>query len=223
MPIEDGEWSMSPGRRSAPPACGEAVGPPSWASVPRQRPPKTLVALLALAALAACGANRRTYHDANMDFGAVRTVAVLPFQNLSNDAHAGDRVRDVFANMLLASGVVYALPRGEVQRGIERAAITAATTPSSEEVVKLGAILKADAVVTGVVKEYGELRSGSASSNVISISAQLIETATGKVVWSGSTTKGGLTLSDRMFGGGGRPLNEVTEDAVDELLGQLLE
>jgi polysaccharide biosynthesis protein PelC len=182
----------------------------------------TIPALATLAALAACGASRRTYQDSKMDFGAVRTVAVLPFQNLSNDGKAADRVRDVFANSLLASGVVYVLPPGEVQRGIERAAIGTPSAPTSEDVMKLGTILKADAVVTGVVKEYGELRSGTASSNVISVSAVMLETGTGKVVWAGATTKGGLTFGDRLFGGGGRPLNEVTEAAVDELLHQLL-
>lgn len=182
----------------------------------------TLVAPV-LVALAACGGARRTYHDTKMDFGAVRTIAVLPFQNLSRETAAGDRVRDVLANTLLASGIAYVLPGGEVQRGIERAALATPAIPTSEEIVKLGAILKADAVITGVVKEYGEVRSGTATSNVISLSAQMMETATGKVVWSGATTKGGLSLGDRFFGGGGRPLNDVTEAAVDDLLRQLVQ
>lgn len=179
------------------------------------------LALLASMVLAACSGHRRTYHDSSMDFGSVRTVAVLPFQNLTREGQAADRVRDVFANTLLAAGIVYVLPSGEVQRGIERAAVTGPATPSSEDIIKIGGILKADAIITGVVKEYGELRSGSATSNVISVSAQMVETATGKVVWAGATTKGGLSFSDRLFGGGGRPLNDVTEAAVDDLLRQL--
>jgi hypothetical protein len=179
--------------------------------------------LLIATALVACGGRQRTYHDQKMDFGAVRTIAVLPFQNLSRETAAGDRVRDVLANTVLASGIAYVLPPGEVQRGLERAAITNTSSPTSEDIVKLGAILKADAVITGVVKEYGEIRTGSSSSNVISLSAQMVETGTGKVVWSGATTKGGLSLADRFFGGGGRPLNDVTEAAVDDLLKQLVQ
>ncbi len=179
------------------------------------------VALLSLAILAACGGGRRTYHDGSMDFGSVRTVAVLPFANLTREQTAADRVRDVFANMLLATRAIYVLPSGEVQRGITRISLTSAMSPTVEEAQKLGSLLKADAVITGVVKEYGEVRSGSASSNVVSVSAQMIETQTGRIVWSGSSTKGGLSLGDRVFGGGGGPLNDVTEDAVDDLLRQL--
>lgn len=175
-----------------------------------------------LAALVACASPGQKYTDRNMDFGAVKTVAVLPFANLSRDNLAGDRVREVFANMLLATGAVYVLPQGEVARGLGRAGVVNPQAPSVEEAVKLGTVLKVEAVLTGVVKEYGEVRSGSASGNVASITVQMVETSTGKVVWSGSTTKGGITLGDRMLGGGGAPLNDVTEAAVNDLLDKLL-
>lgn len=175
--------------------------------------------LLASVALLACGG--RQYHDAEMDFGAVRTVAVLPLSNYSRESVAGDRVRDVLTNMLLATNAVYVVPPGETTRGIGRVNVAVPQTPSIEEITKLGAFLKADAVMTGIVKEYGEIRSGNAVSNVISVSLQLYETQTGKLVWSASSTKGGVGVGARMFGGGGAPLNDITEDAIDDLLGKL--
>lgn len=181
----------------------------------------TSISLAMLLLLPACRSTGRTYHDANMDFGSVRTVAVLPFTNLSRDAAAAERVRDVFSNALLSTGGVYVLPSGEVARGIMRVGIGAPATPSAEEVAKLGSVLKVDAVIVGVVKEYGEVRAGTAVSNVVSVSVQMLEAATGKVVWSGQSTKGGVTLSDRLLGSGGGPINRITEDAVDDLLSQL--
>jgi len=157
-----------------------------------------------------------------MDFGSVKTVAVLPFQNLSRDSLAGERVRDVFTNTLLATGAVYVLPQGEVARAIARTGVANPTAPSVEEVTKLGQGLKVDAIITGVVKEYGEVRSGSAVANTCSVSTQMLETATGKVVWSASTTRGGVGMGDRLLGGGGAPLNDVTEAAVHDLLDKLL-
>jgi len=88
-------------------------------------------------------------------------------------------------------------------------------------VIKLGTVLKVEGVITGVVKEYGEVRSGSATGNVVAVSVQLLETTTGKVIWTAASTRGGVTFSDRLLGGGGTPLNDVTEDAVDDLLDQL--
>ena len=178
-------------------------------------------AVALLAALAACASSGHKYQDRSMDFGAVKTVAVMPFANLSRETQAADRVRDVFANALLATEAVYVLPTGEVSRAMGRIGIPNPTAPSLEEVVKLGTALKAEAILTGVVKEYGEVRSGQASGNAISLSLQMQETATGKVVWSGTSTKGGVTFSDRMFGGGGEPLNIITEQAIDDLLNKL--
>ncbi len=186
---------------------------------------KTLLAgiflLAALLLCQSCATTSETYKNQNMDFSAVRNVAVLPFENLSRDNLAGERTRDVFSTMLLATGAVYVLPPGEVARGLARAGITNLSNPSPEEIVKLGGIIKADAVVTGVVREYGEVRSANSSANIISLSLKIIETQTGKVVWSASSTKGGVSVWDRLFGSGGKPMNQVTEEAVNDLLNKL--
>jgi hypothetical protein len=163
------------------------------------------------------------YHDPEMDFAAVRTVAVLPFNNLTTDRLAAERVRDTFINGLLASGAVYVLPPGEVARGISRAGLLDPTSPSNEEITRLGSIIRVDAIIAGVVMEYGQVRSGTATADVVSMSAQMIETQRGKVVWTASATKGGISIMDRLFGSGGRPMNDVTRAAVDELLDKLFQ
>jgi len=161
------------------------------------------------------------YKDPNMDFGSIKTVAVMPFANLSHEQEGAERVRDVFANMLLATGVVYVVPTGEVARGITRAGLGSAVAPSIDEIKKLGALIQVNAVITGVIREYGETRAGSASANVLSMSLQMIETQTGRVVWSASDTVGGVTAWDRLFGGGGKPLNDVAEKVANDLITSL--
>jgi hypothetical protein len=94
---------------------------------------------------------------------------------------------------------------------------------SSEQIVRLGNILKVDAVMTGVLREYGTVRSGTTAANVISLGLQMIEVNSGLVVWSASSTKGGITVWDRLFGGGGDPMNTVTEKAINDLLDKLFE
>jgi hypothetical protein len=163
------------------------------------------------------------YRDSNMDFGSLQTVAVMPFQNLSRESLAADRVRDVFINRLLSTGALYVLPVGEVARGVARAEISAPAAPAPEDVIKLAGILKAQAVITGAVMEYGEVRSGSTAANLIAVSVQMLEAQTGRVVWTASSTRGGITAWDRLFGGGGRPMNDVTRDAVNDLITKLFE
>ena len=162
------------------------------------------------------------YRDPKMDFGSIQTVAVMPFANLARDQVVADRVRDVFINRLLASGAVYVLPVGEVARGVTKLELQNPTSPTPEDVVKLGGLIKADAIITGVVREYGEVRSGTTSANIISMSMQMLEAGTGRVIWSGSSTKGGISFWDRLVGGGGQPINRVTEEAIDALFDKLL-
>jgi len=178
---------------------------------------------LALLLLIACARPpKNTYIDPNMDFGTLKSVAVLPFLSLAKDPIVADRVRDVFINRLLATGAVYVVPVGEVARGITRIEAQNPSVLSPEEAVKLGGIIKVEAVISGTVREYGEVRSGATSANIISISLQMIETQTGKVVWADSSTRGGVSIWDRLFGGGGKPMNRVTEEAVNDLINRLL-
>lgn len=182
---------------------------------------KARAAALAAVLLAGC-ATHRTYQNRDMDFGSIKSVAVMPFWNLTQDNLAAERVRDVFSTTLLATQAAYVLPPGEVSRAISRTGVATPPTPSAEEIVKLGTLLKVEAIVTGAVKEYGEVRSGSSAANVISLSVQMHETATGKVIWSAAATKGGIGWGARLLGtAGGEPMNTLTEQAVDDVVAKL--
>ncbi len=169
------------------------------------------------------GCAQSTYSDSNMDFGSIQSVAVMPFQNLTRDIDAAERVRDTFMGMLLATESIYVLPAGETARGIERAAPNPAYAPSSDKIKTLGSVLSVDTVITGVLREYGSVRSGANSANMISLSLQMIEVDGGQVVWSASATAGGVTVMDRLIGGGGEPMSAVTEKAINELLNDLFQ
>ena len=132
-------------------------------------------------------------------------------------------MRDELIGMLLATGAVYVLPTGEVARGMGSIGRIPNEGPSVEQVKKLCAILQVDALITGVVKEYGPVRSGAAIANIISLSLQMVEKNSGMVVWSASSTKGGISIWDRLIGGGGEPMSDVTEEAINDLLDKLFQ
>jgi polysaccharide biosynthesis protein PelC len=183
------------------------------------------ILVLCLGMLSASCASRPpevVYRDENMDFASIRAVAVMPFVSMTRDNIVAERVRDVFITRLLATGAVYVVPVGEVARAVTQAEIQNPSTPSPEEVVKLGGLMKVQAVITGAVREYGEVRSGLSTAGVISMSTEVIETETGRIVWSASSTKGGITIWDRLFGGGGQPMNNVTAEAVNDIISKLV-
>lgn len=164
-----------------------------------------------------------TYKNTLMNFGSVQSVAVLPFKNLTTDNDAAERTRDTFMGMLLATEAMYVVPPGEVERGIERAGLRDSTAPTTEKIKTLGQVLQVEAVITGVLREYGAVRSGQTQANLISVSVQMLEAETGNVVWSADSTKGGIGIGDRLLGGGGSPMNQVTKEAINDLLDQLFE
>ncbi len=183
-----------------------------------------LACLAAAGLLAGCASHRgaeATFHDPNMDFGLIRSVAVMPFGNLTVASRAGDTVREVFMTMLQATVDVYVHPPGEVRRAISRVSPNDPTAPSAEEAVNLAKNLGADVVITGIVLEYGQVRSASATANVCTLSVKMIEAQTGRVIWSASATRGGIGTSERLLGGGGQPMNIVISQAVEDLLDRL--
>ena len=189
--------------------------------IDRLRTLRPLTLLAVLVASLGCAGMGNVYLDSTMDFGALQNVAVMPFQDLTQEEDAAPRVRDTFMGMLLATEAVYVVPAGEVSRGIARVGMRDPATPTTEEVKRLSGILGVQGVFTGVLREYGTVRSGSATASVVSLSLQLIEVETGTVVWSAASTKGGITVVDRLLGGGGEPMNDVTVDVVNDLLDKL--
>jgi TolB-like protein len=158
-----------------------------------------------------------------MDFGLIQSVAVLPFDNLSLNGKAGETVRDVFMTMLQASVEIYVMPPGEVRRAVSRVQPEDPKAPTEEEFINLAKNLEVDVLITGTVLEYGEVRSGAAESNVCSVSVQMIDGQTGRVVWSASATRGGVSAGDRLVGGGGQPMNIIVSKAVEDLLDRLFQ
>lgn len=171
--------------------------------------------------LSSCAYTTNNFKNSDMDFSSIQKVAILPFQNLTSDDNAAERVRETFMGMLQATRAVYVVPPGEVARAINLANMHNPSEPSAAEIKTLANILKVQAVVTGVLKEYGSVHSGASEANVISIQMRMLETETGTVVWSASSTKGGITIWDRLLGGGGKPMDVVTEAAINDLLNKL--
>jgi len=182
-----------------------------------------LITCLVLLSIAAClsSGTYDVYRDDTADFSLVRTIAIMPLVNLSKEEQAAERVRDTLFTMMMASSGIYVVPAGEVARVIGIVGIGIPTAPTSAEAVKLAAALKADVIVTGVVREYGEARSVGTASSMVSLSFKMMEGQNGRIIWSGSSTQGGIGFTDRLLGGGGEPMNIVTEKAIHDILNKL--
>ena len=88
--------------------------------------PKIYFIAFVIVSLVACStySSSDSFHDPEMDFAALRTIAVMPFSNLTSDKLAAERVRNTFMTSLMSTGVIYVIPSGEVVRGIRRAGLS---------------------------------------------------------------------------------------------------
>lgn len=188
--------------------------------VPRVR--LASLALLAALCVVACGSTMRPTRFTNprIDFSFVERVAVLPFENFSNDSSAGPRATRLMVTELLATGAVDVVEPGEVNAALVKYGRVA--RPSTEQLVELGKTLGVQAVVAGSVAQSEVLRSGSAGIPVVTIDAQMIEAESGGIIWAATHSEKGSEMSARILGNEGEPLSVTTRRCVRKLVETLV-
>lgn len=182
----------------------------------------TLTALiLALAALAGCAPGVTSFLRDDVDFSYIRTVAVYPFQNLSQDVHADQRLQSVFVSRLLARDAVRVVESGETLHVLARLRLGTDGELSAAQLKDLGKALGVDAVFFGTVQEYGVDRAGSGRVYAVAAKFSLLETETGSMIWNAETRATGSSFWRTLFGGGSASLYDISRDVVDHALGTL--
>lgn len=182
---------------------------------------RSLVTLAALACLqSACGGGSRHFVRSNADFSTVKVVTVLPFDNVTSDKLAGERVQRIFLAELLNLGAFEVVEPGLAARLIRREGFELSTI-APDEIKKIGRELKVQAVFLGTLIEYDEGKAGSTPSPRVTIQLRLVETEKGLTLWSSTKTGGGASFSGRLFGIGGNTAMAASEGVIREALGEL--
>lgn len=182
---------------------------------------KRLALFVALALLAGCGTTQQTrFLHKNADLGAIGKVAVLPFDNLSPERAAGDKVQKIFYLELLSLDVFEVAEPGEVTKVLRAQGTPDALGPN--ELKKIGKDLGVDALFLGSVVDYTDAHTGSTPTPEVTVQLRLVETHTGATVWSTGQTRSGAGVSTRLFGVGGESLTEAARRIVRSELRTLL-
>jgi len=187
--------------------------------------PKTLrrwraaMLLAALVAVAGCRTTQTRYLHKNVDLGAITKVAVMPFENLTPERTAGDKVQKIFYLELLAADVFEIVEPGQVNKIVRSSHVD---TLGPADFQRLGKELGVDAIFTGTVVDFAEGRTGTTSTPDVTVQLRLIETHSGATVWSAGQTRSGASAGTRLFGVGGESLTEAARQFVKSELGSLL-
>jgi len=174
-----------------------------------------------LALVPGCSPKGTSFIRQDVDYSFIRTVAVYPFQNLSQDVHASERVYSIFVAQLLDRQAVEVVEYGSVVSAMTQMRLNVDSVLSPEQILELGKILSVDGIFFGSVEEYGVERIGNDRAYFITGSYSLVETETGMTVWNAQTRSQGSSFWRKLFGGGSASLYDVSKDNVDVALGTL--
>ena len=184
-----------------------------------------MAGLAGLALLTGCAASPRLFVNREADMTLYKRVAILPFANLSSDPYAAARVTRAFTTELQISNrfdlVDPSLLLGELER--------LNATPDAQGQIDLAKLrdaaakVQATAIIRGGVSEYSMQRMGSDEFPVVSFDAEMVDVATGLVVWRLSVTESGRSRLPVVGGAGERTFAGVTEQACEKAVRLLRE
>lgn len=174
--------------------------------------------------LVGCSAMRATtFVHPTYNFAFVERVAVVPFENLTDDRGAAARSTRYFVTELLATDAFDVIEPGEVTEAMGIVGSIRVAEMTQEQIVAVGRAVGAQGLFLGSVTEAASVRSGSHTSNVVTLDVRLVETETGSVVWSTTLTHRGRTFFDSLFGTSGLTMSETSRMAARRAIGKLVE
>lgn len=148
----------------------------------------------------------RTYIHSSPGLDAIRLIVVMPFENLSGDDSAADRVRSGFVIELLKTGAFDVMDVGEADRLLKLASLSYDVTKMPTPVLgivggeapddrtsvplskRIGDALKVQAIIVGSVDTFSSEKSRDETVPEVTITARLIDVETGIIIWASNHT-----------------------------------
>jgi TolB-like protein len=150
--------------------------------------------------------------------GRVGRIAVLPFENQTTALRAGQAAADLLVTELLATGAMAVMDPSEAADLLRRENLDPADAGRLPSAQRIGRLLQVSHVLQGSVTEY-RYKPGLSETPAVGVTARLVETASGEVVWSASYAR--LGSSWIREDGLGRVAQQVAHDMAAHLTGAL--
>ena len=167
------------------------------------------ITVLGLILLIGCRSGPTVYVHSNADFSLIKKVAVLPFENLTQDRFASDKVQKILVTELLSLGAFEVAEPGQVFRVLANQRIENVSNIAAPEIKKVGEALGVQALIFGTVVDFGSTQVGTNPSPEVTVQLRLVETQSGITLWSVSHTRSGVKIPVRLFGIGGETPTEA--------------
>ena len=180
-----------------------------------------LLLFLPLSAGCISHGSQQSFVRQDVDFGYIKSVAVLPFENNTSDQYVAGRLRDITTTHILAKRFFDVVEKGVVDTAMREESLSP-TTPLGETALKrLGQRLGVEAFVIGIVDHSGEGRKGNFIYPEITVTLRLVDATSAKILWQATGSKNGDSTLGRLFGTLPGDQFQVSTELLDELLSTL--
>ncbi len=181
-----------------------------------------LAALLALLSIGCGGPRATVFIHQEYNFGFIERVGVIPFRNIAREQGAAERATSFFVTELLVAEAFDVIEPGEVERVMIKHGVTGMNELTKAQIQGIGIDAGVQAIFVGTVSEASAIRSGSSQSHVVTLDIRLVETESGKTIWSATNTEKGIGFWNAIFGGSGKSQSEVMRKCIHNVLRTLI-
>ncbi len=166
---------------------------------------------------AGCAAKRPVAAPGEPVTGA-KSVAVLPFNNISGKRDAAEIVSNIFITALFRSGKFKVEEPGNIMQFMIQERVTTVGELDLEKLQVLANRFKVDSVIVGTVEEFDEGKTMETPVPVVALSARMINPKSGTIVWSAQNKRKGDDYIVVFDFGRVRSITTLTKRAVDEMI-----
>jgi hypothetical protein len=177
--------------------------------------------LLVILCAGCAGGTATSYLHPTVDFSHIHRCAVVPYQNLTQDNFADERLQSAFLSEVLHDGKITMLDPEETASAMRGLKISEGSPLAPEQFVALGKALNVEGIFFGTVEEYGVSRNSRRPIYEVTASFGLAETETGNLIWRSRVHADGSSFWKKIFGGESASLYSVSRKAVRAALGSL--
>ncbi len=178
---------------------------------------------IGLAIMNGCAGSRVvSYVHPNADFLLVRRVALLPFEDLSDNANAGKKVREIFLAELLKPGYFDVVETGEMNKVLAEMDIVDPHNIDAETLKEFASRLGVQAVIYGVIEEYRQsVSTSSGTFPEVSLSIRMVDAESNIVMWMTGASRGGNASVSFMGFGETHFISELTQRLARDIVASL--
>jgi hypothetical protein len=163
-----------------------------------------------------------SYIHPTADLTYIKTIAVVPLKNLTQERGAEGKAMNVIAAEVLRRGVFDVVEFGEVAKVLREEGFNEEEGVISKNIaLRAGKRLNTQAFIVGSVEEYGVSRAGGSSYPEVSLSLKLVDAKSYKILWEATHSVKGTTLLDRLFGISKKSPSDLCKEVVAEMFDTL--